>query len=153
MVKTRVSHTTTVHRNGSRQWALGKGCSGNSHQIRVGKRAAGIIKIPLSTKSSITKGSYFQPYWTHTSSWHSSMQKEVLNMGFASLCQPANLITPWAHELLFFTNLHHIRFVTHWHACCASPCLVLIARHISSIIIIIIILEWPTHKVSLFKLH
>ncbi|CAN6988110.1 unnamed protein product [Brassica rapa subsp. trilocularis] len=118
MVKTRVSHTTTVHRNGSRQRALGKGCSGNSHRIRVGKRAAGIIKvftwtrsvsilyenwrllirillqIPLSTKSSITKGSYFQPYWTHTSSWHSSMQKEVLNMGFASLCQPANLITP-----------------------------------------------------------
>ena len=82
---------------------------------------------------------------------YSAMQKEVLNMGFASLCQPENLTTPLAHELLFLTNLHHIRFVTHWHACCASPCWVLIARHISSIIIII--LEWPTHKVSHFKLH
>jgi len=25
---------------------------------------------------------------------HSAMQKEVLNMGFASLCQPENLTTP-----------------------------------------------------------
>ncbi|KAH0862700.1 hypothetical protein HID58_079911 [Brassica napus] len=90
----------------------GKAAQATRHHIRVGKRAAGIhqaeflpgqdqcpilyenwrlltrtlLQIPLSTKSSIAKGSYFQPYWTHTSSWHSAMQKEVLNMGFASLC-------------------------------------------------------------------
>ncbi|CAF1786281.1 unnamed protein product [Brassica napus] len=95
----------------------GKAAQATHHHIRVGKRAAGIhqvtwtrsvsilyenwrlltrtlLQIPLSTKSSIAKGSYFQLYWTHTSSWHSAMQKEVLNMGFASLCQPENLTTP-----------------------------------------------------------
>ncbi|KAG2274097.1 hypothetical protein Bca4012_046353 [Brassica carinata] len=93
----------------------GKAAHATRHHIRVGKRAAGIhqvtwtrsvsilyenwrlltrtlLQIPLSTKSSIAKGSYFQPYWTHTSSWHKAMQKEVLNI--ASLCQPENLTTP-----------------------------------------------------------
>ncbi|KAF3538302.1 hypothetical protein F2Q69_00023388 [Brassica cretica] len=55
----------------------GKAAQATRHRIRVGKRAAGIIKIPLSTESSIAKGSYFHPYWTHTSSWDSAMQKEV----------------------------------------------------------------------------
>ncbi|KAL0649936.1 hypothetical protein Bca4012_092627 [Brassica carinata] len=64
----------------------GKAAQATRHHIRVGKRAAGIHQgMPrFYHHFSIAKGSYFQPYWTHTSSWHSAMQKEVLNMGFAS---------------------------------------------------------------------
>ncbi|WZZ74912.1 hypothetical protein YC2023_086282 [Brassica napus] len=60
----------------------GKAVRSTRHHIGVGKRAAGIHQ-----ESSTAKGSCFQPYWTHTSSWHSAMQTEVLNMGFVPACK------------------------------------------------------------------